>query len=275
MEPITFTAFALEGELDLNRLAARLGISRKYRWEEPMRLNPVTFTPSADGDVLQVYLYSFGGLVFVNGSDDLVARFLDGIGRFGELTGERPQLPYREEYRLEVNPAVPSTVANAAAVLPAYSQACQEIICLVLAQSVALERIEEHTDAVLDEVEGLISRLKKGKLELPDRDLAKLAATVLGFKYASIAQIMVLDKPDITWDNAEAERFYLTISGLFELRPRYLEIKHKSETLLGVTDVFANLSHARRSARLEWIIIILIAFEIVMALWQKFFGGAP
>jgi len=49
---------------------------------------------------------------------------------------------------------------------------------------------------------------------------------------------------------------------------RYLEIKHKSETLLDMTDVFSSLSHARRSARLEWIIIILIAIEIVIYLMQ-------
>ena len=117
---------------------------------------------------------------------------------------------------------------------------------------------------------GLIARLDRGKMDIPDRDLARLASAVLGFKYTSISQIMVLDKPDITWDNAEAERFYLTISGLFELKSRYQEIKHKSETLLNVTDVFANLSHARRAARLEWIIIILIAVEILMALYDKF-----
>lgn len=270
MQPITFTAFALDGELDLNRLASRLNIGRKYRWEEPMRLNPVTLTLSSDGDLLQVYLFSFGGLVFVNGTDELIGGFLRNLRPHVETLREHPQLPYREDYRLEIDPQRPATIGNDAAIMAEYSPACQEIVCLVLAQSVALERIEERTDAVLDEVEGLIARLKKGKLELPDRDLAQLAATVLGFKYASIAQIMVLDKPDITWDNAAAERFYLTMAGLFELRPRYLEIKHKSETLLGVTDVFANLSHARRSARLEWIIIILIAFEIVMALWQQF-----
>jgi uncharacterized Rmd1/YagE family protein len=39
---------------------------------------------------------------------------------------------------------------------------------------------------------------------------------------------------------------------------------YKSETLLDMTDVFTSLSHARRSARLEWIIIILIAIEIVL-----------
>jgi len=81
---------------------------------------------------------------------------------------------------------------------------------------------------------------------------------------------MVLDKPEITWDNEEANRFYLTMAELFELTPRYQEIKHKSETLMDVTDVFSSLSHARRAARLEWIIIILIAFEIVMALLDKF-----
>jgi len=34
-----------------------------------------------------------------------------------------------------------------------------------------------------------------------------------------------------------------------------------------MTDVFSNLSHARRSARLEWI-IILIAIEIVIYLME-------
>jgi len=273
MQPIRFTAFALDGELDLNRLAGRLSISRKYRWEEPMRLNPVTLTPSADGDNLQIYLYSFGSLVFVNGDDELVGRFLEAIAQYTETLKVQPQLRYREEYRLEIEPQRPASISNDAALLPTFSQVSQDIICLVLAQSVALERIEERTDAVLDEVEGLIAQLKRGKLELPDRDLARLASIVLGFKYASVAQIMVLDKPDITWDNAEAERFYLTMAGLFELRPRYQEIKHKSETLLDVNEVFTSLSHARRSARLEWIIILLIAFEIIMTLWEKFWGG--
>jgi len=98
--------------------------------------------------------------------------------------------------------------------------------------------IEERIDAVFDEVGGLIGRLGQGVLELPDRRLARLASSVLSFKYTSISHIMVLDKPEITWDNEEANRFYLTMAELFELTPRYQEIKHKSETLMDVTDVF-------------------------------------
>ncbi len=267
-----FIAFALNGELDLNRLATRLGIDRKYRWEEPMRLNPVTFTPSAPGDSVWIYLYYFGGLVFINCSDDVMARCIEGFKQHVEQLKEQPQLPFREEYRLAINPAVEATISNDRAVLPEFKQELLEIICFTVAKSVALEQIEERVDTVLDEMGVMINRLGQGLLELPDKQLARLASTILNFKYTSIAHIMVLDKPEITWDNHEADRFYLTLSNLFELRPRYQEIKHKSETLLDVTDVFSSLSHARRSARLEWIIILLIAFEIVMTLWDKFWG---
>ena len=265
-----FTAFAIGGDLDLNRLATRLGMDRKYRWEEPMRLNPVTFTPSSTTDAVWVYLYYFGGIVFLNCSDDIVARCIEGLKQHLEQLREQPQLRFREDYQLEINRSAKPSITNDSAIMPEFKQELLEIICFVIAKSVALERIEEHVDAVFDEVGVMISHLGQGVLELPDKRLAKLASVVLGFKYTSIAHIMVLDKPESTWNNDEADRFYLTISNLFELRPRYQEIKHKAETLLDVTDVFSNLSHARRSARLEWIIIILIAFEIIMALWDRF-----
>ena len=71
IELFTFKAFAFGGELDLNRLAVKLGISRKYRWEEPMKLNSVTFAHATANDTEQVYLYYFGGVVFLNCSGDI------------------------------------------------------------------------------------------------------------------------------------------------------------------------------------------------------------
>ncbi len=271
-ELFTFKAFAFGGELDLNRLAVKLGITRKYRWEEPMKLNPVTFALATGSDEERVYLYYFGGVVFLNCSGDIIARFLDSIPQYAESLIGQIQLPYREEYRLEIDPERDPAITNDYAVMPHYNLAFLDIICFVIAKSVALERIEERIDVVFDEVEGLIANLGRGKLEIPDRDMARLASSILGFKFTSIAHIMVLDKPEITWDNPEADRLYLTMASLFELNQRYQEIKHKSETLLDMTDVFTGLSHARRAARLEWIIIILIAIEIVIYVMQLYQG---
>lgn len=270
MKNYLFTAFAFVGEIDLNRLAVRMSIARKYRWDEPMKLNPVTFSLACADDEVCVYLYYFGGIVFLNSTAEVIARFLDGIVGYAEHLKSHPQLPFREEYRLEIEAGRATCITNDYAVMANDNQAYVDIICFVIAKSVALERIEERVDTVFDEVEVLIANLGKGTLELPDRDMARLASSILSFKFTSIAHIMVLDKPDITWDDPEADHLYLTMARLFELNQRYQEIKHKSETLLDMTDVFTSLSHARRSARLEWIIIILIAVEIVLYLLEMF-----
>lgn len=237
-----------------------------------MKLNPLTFSPAKPDDIQQVYLYYFGGIVFFNCSSDTIARFIDSIPQGADHLIVQPRLPFQEEYRLEINPDGEQAIANDCAVMHQYNIVFLDIICFVIAKSVALERIEERIDVVFDEVEGLIANLDKGRLELPDRDMARLASSILGFKFTSIAHIMVLDKPDITWNNPEADCLYLNMAKLFELNERYQEIKHKSETLLDMTDVLTSLSHARRSARLEWIIIILIAVEIFIYLIQLYRG---
>jgi len=265
-----FIAYALKGELDLNRLAAKLGIARKYRWEEPMVItaeNRQLF--AGDGPAVpRVYLYYFGGLVFLNCSNLDVQGFFRELTKVSELFRDYPELKYTDRYSLAVNDGDKQEITNDFAVMPKYSVAFVDIISFVIAKSVALERIEEQVDTVLDEMEGLIGLLDRGKLGIPDKKLSKLASTILNFKYKSIVSVMVLDKPDITWDNPEADRLYLTMANLFELDQRYQEIKHKSETLMDITGVFTSLSHARRATRLEWIIIVLIFIEIIIYIFE-------
>lgn len=267
---IGFNACALSGEIDLNRLAASLGFPRRYRWEEPMVLDIAGLKPLS-GDLREekrVHLYFFGGVVFVNCSEEEMEGFFWSMGHYADQFKEYPALKYRDEYSLRTGEGDKITVTNDSAVMPGYDPAYVDIICFVIAKSVALERIEERVDLVLDEMEGLIALLDRGKLELSDRRLAKLASSILTYKYQSIAHIMVLDKPEVTWENPEADRLYLTMANLFELNQRYNEIKHKGETLLDITEVFTSLSHARRASRLEWIIIVLIFIEILIYVFE-------
>jgi required for meiotic nuclear division protein 1 len=265
-----FSAFAISGELDLNKLATQLGILRKYRWEEPMQLNPATLRP-VPVDVLEeshVYMYYFGGVVFRNCSETVIGEFSRKMEHVNESFIGFPTARYHEQYSLTVKEGGALAITDDCAVMPRYDRAFIDIVAFVIAKSVALERIEEQADTVLDEMEGYIALLDQGKLSISDKKLARLASKILNFKYRSIAFIMVLDKPDITWENAEADRLYLTMATLFELSLRYQEIKHKSETLMDITGVFTDLSHARRATRLEWIIIALIFIEIIIYLIQ-------
>jgi uncharacterized Rmd1/YagE family protein len=269
MAEYQFIAFALSGELDLNRLGAHLGIIRKYRWEDPMMLNPLTLKPLADErtEEKHVYLYYFGAVVFFNCSDKTIRDFSREMGKITDSFKGFPNIKFQDHYSLRIEEGGSLAITNDFAVMPNYDRAFIDIIVFVIAKSVALERIEEDVDTVLDEMESFIALLDKGKLGIPDKKLAKLASSILTFKYRSIAYIMVLDKPDITWENQEADSLYLTMADLFELSQRYEEIRHKSETLMDITEVFTSLSHASRASRLEVIIIVLIFVEIVLYLF--------
>ncbi len=271
-----FTAYALPGELDLNRVAAGLGIPRKYRWEEPMMLCPedMTLLSAERSETRQVYLYYFGGVVFINCPEDVTKSFFSKAARISDEFMDHRTIRFRDNYSLEIIADGKPVITDDYAVMREYDPAFIDIICFVIAKSVALERIEEKVDLVLDEMEGFIGLLGRGKLGLPDKRLARLASTILDFKYRSIAHIMVLDKPDVTWDNPEADRLYLTMANIFELNQRYSEIRHKSETLMDITGVFSSLSHARRAARLELAIIILILIEIIIYVIEIFWKPA-
>lgn len=266
MKSYEFSGYALKGELDLNRLSSRLGIGRRYRWEEPMVLDPDDMRPIEEDPRKErmVYLYFFGAAVFVNCPEEKIKDFSARISQYCEALHGLQWERCRDRYSLQAGGTEETVITNDYAVMPKDDPLFRGIISFVIAKSVALERIEERLDQVLDEVEGLINRLERGHLGTSDKRLARMASSILTFKYASLANVMVLDKPDITWENEPAERLYLTMANLFELKQRYSEIRHKSDTLLDITEVFTSLSHARRASRLEWIIIILIFIEVVI-----------
>jgi required for meiotic nuclear division protein 1 len=136
---------------------------------------------------------------------------------------------------------------------------------------VALERIEEGLDNLLDEIEEIIAKLERGKLGINDTKLSKTVAVILRFKFNIISHLMLLDKPAITWVNQESENLYTDLEELFELKSRYDKIKGKSETLMDITEVFTTMTYQKRGNTLEWMVIILIAIELVVALVERIF----
>lgn len=270
MEKYSFNAHAMDGEIDLNRLAVSLKVERKLSWEEPLILVPESLElyrgESFAGE--RAYLYYFGALIFFNCSESTISGFYRRIGQLTDTIRAPKGSLCTEQYSLRIDQSTEMTVNNNGAVMPGRQPAYVDIIAYTLAKSVALEQIEALLDVVFDRMEEIIARLDRGELAVPDSQLAKTASSILNFKYRSISHIMILDKPDITWEIEEADRLYSTLANMFELQQRYNQIRHKADTLLDINAVFTGLSHARRSARLEWIIIILIAFEIVLFLLE-------
>lgn len=266
-----FKAAALTGEISLDKIAAHFGIHRKFRWEDSLLLGETALKGVVrDPAGKAARIFSFGSVVFVNCQHHEIMDIIRYLGQIDRSLAGVSRLDYADDYRIDIDAAAEPAVNNDFLVTPAEESYHREIVATVLAKSVALERTEIATDALLDEIEDIVALLGQGRLTVSDEQLAKMAARILGFRLSTLSYIMLLDKPDITWVNEAAGGLYNELAALFELTDRYENARHKTETLMDITTAFAGLAHAKRGNRLEWAIILLIALDIVLSLIDKF-----
>lgn len=271
-----FKALVLAQELNLNRLASHFEINKKYRWEDPLVLSDQHLEHlilPKEKRTRFIYIYFFGAVVFINFSSEEIhafVQYLKNITSNQELKAS-DTYSYIESYTLQEGEEKDFSVSNDGLTVHQFKNYYLYIISLILAKSISLRKIELDMNKIFDEVEQIVELMEKGRFVLRDKSLAKMAAKILRFRYTSLSYLMLLDEPDIVWENDEAATLYRDLNNLFELKDRYLNIKHKSDTLLNITDVFSNVSNTIRSVRLEWGVIILIAFEIILNLVEMYF----
>jgi len=267
-----FKAVVVSNEFNLDKIAAHFGINLKFKWEDTLLLKPDDLKGIVRESAKKfVRIFPYGSIVFSNFSSPEITDLINYLRSIDKSVGMNQTLEYRDDYRIEVDDTTTLTINDEFMVVPVVEDFHLEIAATVLAKSVALERIEASIDRLLDEVEEIVGYLNKGRLTVSDEQLARLSGKTLGFKLDTISYIMLLDKPNIAWNNNDAAELYDELAILFELSDRYENSGHKIDTLMDITEVFSGLVHAKRDAKLEWIIIILIGFEILLSLSDKFF----
>ncbi|WP_404328623.1 RMD1 family protein [Mesobacillus maritimus] len=272
MEPIPFKAFAITNEIDLNKIAVDCGIPKKFTWEEPLILKGKILSSILHKDVndsQQVLVFSFGSIVFINSSNpDEIKSFYSYIHTFEPEVDLKQAERYTDDYCLHIKEKESIELTDEYVVVPEFDPIYPELISTVLAKSVALEKTEEALGHIHDKLETMIDRLEKGKLRIGNKELARTTAKIVRHEYNTIAYIMILDKPDITWTSSTAGEFYDNMAEFFELKDRYKILKSKTETLYNIMDGFSNISHSIRGLFVEWVIVLLILFEIILTLLE-------
>jgi uncharacterized Rmd1/YagE family protein len=272
MKDAKLKAIVLSNEISLNKISEHFGINKKFRWDEILiltsnRLKGIINEPEDK----KVFIFSFGSVVFVNLEYHEIADIIKYLAKV-EKTIDVKKSKYEDDYEIIISKEDNFTINNDFLILKEIHPFQFEIISTVLAKSVALDKVESEIDILTDQIEELVQLLGRGDLKPKEQQLAKIWSRILGFKYNTISNLMLLDKPDITWNNVDAEKLYEKMSGFFELKHRYDIVKHKTDTLEDITQAFGSLTQAKKSNRLEWIIIVLILFEIIMSLGEKFYG---
>lgn len=273
MNELSFKAFAVTNEIDLNKIAGECNIRKKFTWEEPLILQNEVLRMVLREDPAEeekILVFSFGSIVFINSSQHHIEVFMH------YLKGIKPDIDIRRYDRFQDDYMLHSAEGEEIEFTDQYVQIPNmelfhpELVSIVIAKSVALERIEEQLSKILDDLESKIDNLEKGQLNVGNKELARTTSRIVRHEYNTIAYIMILDKPDITWINSDAGDFYDHMSEFFELSDRYEIIKSKTEILKSIIDGLATISHSIRGLFVEWVIVILIVVEVLLMLFDLF-----
>ena len=145
-----------------------------------------------------------------------------------------------------------------------------------LARSAKLDVLEEQLDAYLLSTADIPEVLAAGRpLGLNRREIMQKMGQLLKYRqHLNLNSENFLDLPDYYWSKPILEVYYTSISRNLDIRQRLAILNEKIGYASEVVAVLKQHLAEATSHKLEWIIIILIAVEVVLALgksieWEK------
>jgi uncharacterized Rmd1/YagE family protein len=143
------------------------------------------------------------------------------------------------------------------------------VIADALSKSVVLARDEREVAAVLDLVEPFARQLAEhGRADAGRRTILKHIGNALLVQHRVSGRVAVADKPDVIWDRHDLERLYSRLEDEYELKERAEALSRKLAVISDTAEILTDIIDTKRSLRLEIIIVVLIAVELVIAGYQ-------
>ena len=148
-----------------------------------------------------------------------------------------------------------------------------ELVAPVLSRSVVLARDEVLVSQAFDRSAPLVAELRgAGRVRLPIRSVMRMVGEALAARHRVTGAAQVDERPDLLWDHPALDRLYARLEGEYELSERAEALNDKLDALGDFAEALLDIVQDKRAVRLEVAIIALIAFEIVLNLWEKLTG---
>ena len=217
-------------------------------------------------------VFRYGVAVFIGLSVQEEAEFLDKLKPriFGAIT------PPEEEWaKIETAGEAEEPIPVGGPILvKEFSIERLLIVSDALAKSVVLGRGEREVTNVFDIIEPFARELaQSGKTSKSRTELLKLMGEALLVQHRVSGRVAVGEKPDVLWDRPDLERLYARLEDEYELSERVETLNRKLTVISDTATTLADIVDTKRSLRLEIIVIVLIAVEVVIAFYDIFVRG--
>jgi required for meiotic nuclear division protein 1 len=248
--PLKELAFLFDGKAELTRASKTVLVARYL-----------------EGDAWAV-VHDFGAVVFFGVLDVERERVVAAMRKFDvtDTGGEAPRAPLAESFRVEIKPDVARPVVGFdSIVVRELTASVREVVAFVIGQSVAMEYYEEDVDAILVRLQRVAGGLQeRGRFHIGSKELLKLVGRGMSMRNRVVHTLALLDSPEQAWNDELLDRLYRELRASFGIEDRYRALDHKLQMIGDNLELFVELTQHRRSMAIEWLIVGLIAIEVVL-----------
>ena len=227
---------------------------------------PMAFRAGKDGIVA---LFRYGVVVFI-GMTTLEED--EALRQLQERIIGSPKHREDESTRIEIAPDKEEQILpGGTIILKSPTTEHMLLIADALATSVILAHDEKNVDRVFDVIEPLARELaENGRTPGGRRAILKHIGNALLVQQRVSGLVAVNEKPDVLWERPDLERLYARLEDEYEHKERADVLTRKLTVISDTAKALADIIDTERSLRLEIIIVILIAFEILFTMFQIF-----
>lgn len=239
---------------------------RSFASSQRLGISPLVI---AEGQQGCVALFRYGVVVLYGLTPVEEMNFLKGLA---PLISDPIEEPIIEAAELVLGDIDSEGSDGSRIVLSAFNIERLQLVAGVLANSIVLTCYESNISSSFDRIEPLAANLQRhGKGGNKGRELIRHIGDNLVIQSKMVGRAEIMEKPELLWEHPELERLYHRLEDEYELSERNLALERKLDLLSRTAETLLGLLNTKRSLRVEWYIVILIVFEILLTLYEMIF----
>ena len=223
-----------------------------------------------------ITVFNYGSVVLFNVPIAMETHHLEGIKRHAVVTPlshlEVSDLN-TDSYRLMIYPelvGLPSVVKANHLNIKTLDMNNITIVATVMSQTVSLDYYANDVDQMLEKFMQMNLKVetntKNAIRDLDKQQLYRLVASNNTVITNVLSKLGIFEGSDAAWENSDYHYTWEALRAEFELDYRFKDLSLKLDLIKNNARFYLDLLNAEKSEKLEWIIIVLIATEIILGL---------
>jgi uncharacterized Rmd1/YagE family protein len=235
----------------------RLADIEKQAGQAPLRKDP-TFLLFQPKEHQLAYFKDFGAAVFINMNDRDIETFLGrplseaSVSETYWLTGDTSESKHDDLDYIHV---------------PSLTLDVQHIVCLNIAQSLALHYYQNQVDRFLKRTRKMTTELERtGKIRYSRKRLGQMIGQIMNLRNSIEDNLYIFEAPPLAWQDQALTQVDEMMAERFDFTNRHRSIQNSVAVIRENHEFFNDMLQHKHSSLLEWIIILLILFEVIHVL---------